>query len=149
MLLSELILMCGMFFGMVVAMMYRAKYIRILSQKKSSEVRIGQIAEHFTPFLSEFNHDPKQARFIGMPVDFIVFEDDGIYIVEVKTGNARLSTSQNKYKKLVEEGKVFWEEVKIQAGGVKAFSTFKLDTTTGRFSSTEPNASAAPRSENS
>jgi len=114
-------------------MIYRNKYIRILSQKKSSEVRIGQIAEHFTPFLSQFNHDPKQARFIGMPVDFIVFEDDGIFIVEVKTGKARLSTSQNKYKKLVEEGKVYWEEIKIQQDGVKTSSNFKLDTTTGRY----------------
>jgi hypothetical protein len=122
-------------FAMFMSIVYRQKYSRILSQKKSSEVRIGQIAEHFSPFLNQFNHDPKQARFIGMPIDFVVFEDTGIYFVEIKTGAARLSTNQNKYKKLVEEGKIFWEEIKIQPDGVKTTSTYKLDTVTGRYNS--------------
>jgi len=132
MLLSDLILGLVVLFCVSVSVMYKQKYSRILSQKKSSEVRLGQIAEQLTPFLNQFNHDPKQARFIGMPIDLIVFEDHGIFFVEVKTGNARLSNNQSKYKKLVEEGKVFWEEIQIKPDGVKV-TTFKLAPDTGRF----------------
>ena len=146
MLLSELIMMLTVVFCAIMLMAYKFKYSKILSQKKSSEVRLGQIAEHLSPFLTQFNHDPKQARFLGNPLDFVVFEDDGIYFVEVKTGASRLSTGQNKYKKLIEEGKVYFEEIKIQTDGVKTTSTYALDTTTGRFQTKKPNHANSPKS---
>jgi predicted Holliday junction resolvase-like endonuclease len=49
---------------------------KLLSQKKSSETRTGQIAEHFAPLLKEFKYDRKQARFLATPIDFIIFEEE-------------------------------------------------------------------------
>jgi predicted Holliday junction resolvase-like endonuclease len=86
---------------------------KILSQKKSSEVRLGQISEHLAPFLLNFKHDPKKAHFLGMPIDYIVFEEDNIIFLEIKSGEAHLSKTQQQIKKLVEDKKVVWEVMRI------------------------------------
>lgn len=89
------------------------QYDELLSSKKSSEVRLGQISEQLAPFLKNFNHDPKKAHFIGNPIDYIVFEEDGVTMVEVKSGKSKLSKGQQDIKKLIEEGKVKFEEIRI------------------------------------
>lgn len=86
----------------------------ILSQKKSSETRTGQIAEQLAPFLVDFPYNPKQAHFLGMPIDYIVFADDKVVFLEVKSGNAQLSSRQRQIKALVEQGKVEWAEFRIK-----------------------------------
>jgi len=47
--------------------------------KKSKAVVAGKVAEQIVPFLPEFKYNPKDARFIGSPIDFIVFDglDEG------------------------------------------------------------------------
>ena len=87
---------------------------KILSQKKSSEVLTGHIAEKVAPFLTDFKHDPQQAIFLGQPIDYLVFKDDEIVFVEIKSGKARLTKKQRNIKKLIEENKVNWEEIRIQ-----------------------------------
>lgn len=87
---------------------------KILSQKKSSEVITGQIAETLTPFLSHFKHDPQNSIFLGQPIDYLVFEEDEIIFVEIKSGNARLSKKQRRIKDLVKSKKVTWEEIRIK-----------------------------------
>ena len=64
---------------------------KILSQKKSSEVRLGQISEHFAPLLKDFPYDSKNVRFLGSPIDFVIFDLDNnrIIFMEFKTGNSR------------------------------------------------------------
>lgn len=89
------------------------KNIRILSQKKSSEVRLGQISEQLVPFLSVFKFYPKRAHFIGQPIDYVVFEDDAVTFVEVKSGGAQLTSTQKLIKKLIQDGKVRWEEIRV------------------------------------
>ena len=42
--------------------------------KKSKAVVAGKVAEQIVPFLPEFKYNPKDARFIGSPIDFIVFD---------------------------------------------------------------------------
>tara|TARA_Y100000593_G_C4306314_1_gene335956 strand:+ start:1372 stop:1731 length:360 start_codon:yes stop_codon:yes gene_type:complete len=90
------------------------QYKKLKSQKKSSEVRIGQIAEHFAPLLKDFKYDRKQARFLATPIDFIVFEEEEIVFLEVKTGNSQLNANQRRVKKQVEEKKVRWETLRIK-----------------------------------
>jgi predicted Holliday junction resolvase-like endonuclease len=92
----------------------QSAYNTLLSQKKSSEVRLGQITEHLAPFLKDFPFNPKKAHFIGNPIDLIVFEDDKIVIVEVKSGGSKLSDSQKKIKSLVEEKKIEWYEHRVE-----------------------------------
>jgi len=89
------------------------KYIKLLSQKKSSEVRLGQISENLAPFLKDFKYDPKEAHFIGMPIDYIIFKEDEVVFLEVKSGQSRLSSKQSNIKRLIQEGKVGWDEMRI------------------------------------
>lgn len=93
----------------------------ILSQKKSSETRIGQMTEHLVPFLDAFPYDPKNAHFMGQPIDFVVFDyDDGkIVFVEVKTGNAKESARQKLIKNIIKNGRVYYEKIRINPKGVK------------------------------
>ena len=88
-------------------------YIKLLSQKKSSEVRLGQISEQIAPFLKGFSYDPKNCKFLGQPIDLISFEPDKIVFIEVKTGHSQLSTKQKLIKDLIENKQVFWDEFRI------------------------------------
>lgn len=85
----------------------------ILSQKKSSEIRTGNIVESLAPLLME-NHDPKRLRWLGFPIDFIAFDENRITFIEVKSGKSQLSHSQKRVRNLIKQGRVFWEEVRIK-----------------------------------
>lgn len=86
---------------------------KLLSQKKRSEIRVGQIAEHFVPLLKEFKYNRKQARFLASPIDFIVFEEDEIIFMEVKTGKSQLNKNQRRIRDQVENKQVRWEVLRI------------------------------------
>lgn len=88
--------------------------MKLLSQKKSSEVRVGQIVEQLAPFLENFKYDPKKIKFIGMPIDYIYFGDDEIVVIEIKSGNSQLSTIQKNIKDLVDNKKIRWEVYRIK-----------------------------------
>lgn len=82
---------------------------------KSRAVLGGKFTEQLVPYLPDFKYDPTEARFIGSPIDLLVFPGLAqgapreIVIVEVKTGNSQLSTVENKIRELVESGMVRWE----------------------------------------
>lgn len=82
------------------------QYKKLLSQKKSSEVRTGKIAEQISPFLSDYPLEPKTARFIGDPIDFVHFDEDKVTFVEVKSGKSQLSTKQRRIRDMIKAGKV-------------------------------------------
>ena len=84
----------------------KEKNAKVLSQRKSSEVRLGKIGENMAPFFTDWPYDPNGFRFLGNPIDGIQFNDDEIVLVEIKTGKARLTNSQKRAKELVKEGKV-------------------------------------------
>ena len=86
---------------------------KVLSQKKSGEVRLGHIAEKLAPFLEDFTYDPANASFLGQPIDYVVFEDEEVVFVEIKSGNARLSPKQKHIKELIENKCVTWKEIRI------------------------------------
>ncbi len=90
----------------------------ILSQKKSSEVRLGKISESLAPILDDFPIDPKKAGtstvFLGQPVDFIHFDPErGIVLIEVKSGNSKLSPTQKRIKELVKAQQIEWLEFRV------------------------------------
>ena len=89
-------------------------YNKLLSQKKSSEVRLGQISENLAPFLKDFKYNPKETHFIGMPIDYIIFEEDKIIFLEIKSGKSQLSTKQRNIRNLIKDGKVEWDEMRIE-----------------------------------
>ena len=85
-----------------------------LSQKKSSEVRLGQIAEKLAPFLEDFPYSPEDATFLGQPIDYIIFDDDSIVFLEIKTGKSQLSAKQRHIRDLVKNKYVEWKEIRIK-----------------------------------
>ncbi|MGY5863662.1 MAG: Holliday junction resolvase-like protein [Candidatus Thorarchaeota archaeon] len=93
---------------------------------RSRYVIKGKIAEHMVPMYREvFNHDPSDARFIGAPIDYLIFDgytavkdgnsDEPITVVlaDIKTGNAKLNRTERKIKEAVEAGRVRWETIRL------------------------------------
>lgn len=88
---------------------------KLLSQKKSSEVRLGQISEHFAPLLKDFPYDSKNVRFLGSPIDFVVFDLDNnrIIFIEFKTGNAKETAKQRQVRDIIKAGNVTYEVMRV------------------------------------
>lgn len=87
---------------------------RMLSLKKSAEVRLGKIGENMAPFMRGWPYDANNFRFLGHPVDGIQFTDDEIIFIEIKTGKSRLSKSQKRAQNIIRKGHV-------------SFATFRVD----------------------
>jgi predicted Holliday junction resolvase-like endonuclease len=83
-----------------------AQYKKLIGQKKSSEVRTGKIAEQIAPFLEDYPKNPRTARFIGDPIDFVHFDEEMVTFVEVKSGKSQLSKKQRNIRDLIKDGKV-------------------------------------------
>lgn len=87
---------------------------KVVSQKKSGEVRLGHIAETLAPFLDQFDFDPENCTFLGKPIDYISFGDDEITFIEVKSGNSQLNKKQRYIRDQVKAKLVNWKEVRIK-----------------------------------
>lgn len=87
---------------------------KVISQKKSSEVRLGGIAETLAPFLDQFEFDPEKCTFLGKPIDYISFGDEEITLIEVKSGKSKLNAKQRHIKDLVKSNLVSWKEIRIE-----------------------------------
>jgi predicted Holliday junction resolvase-like endonuclease len=90
--------------------------IRREAVTQSRAVLGGKFVEQLTPYLPQFRYDPTEARFIGNPIDLIVFpglatgEPKEIVIMEIKSGqNCQLTLVERKIRQLVEDGMVRWE----------------------------------------
>lgn len=100
----------------------KEKEIREDAIAKSQAVTMGKVTEHFIPFLPEFDYNPQDARFIGSPVDFVVFDglSEGdlrqVVFMEVKSGKAALSTRERWIRDAVREGRVLWQQVRTKGG---------------------------------
>ena len=88
--------------------------------ERSKAVITGKVSEQIAPYLPEFEFNPKDARFIGSPIDFVVFDglDEGevrkIVFVEVKAGNSNLSKREKLIKDVVDNKKIEWKLCRIQ-----------------------------------
>ena len=93
---------------------------------RSRYVIKGKIAEHMVPMVPEvFKHNPSDARFIGAPIDYLIFDgytavkDDNsdepitVVLADIKTGNAKLNRTERKIKEAVEKGRVRWETIHL------------------------------------
>ena len=86
---------------------------------KSRAVLGGQFSEQLAPYLPNFNYLPTECRFLGKPVDFIVFKgmDERnitvVVFVEAKSGKSKLSPQEKSLKEAIEKKKVRWEEYRI------------------------------------
>ena len=86
---------------------------KVVSQKKSSEVRLGSIAETLAPFLDQFEFDRK-LHLLGKPIDYISFGDDEITFIEVKSGKSQLNSKQRYIRDQIKAKLVSWKEIRIK-----------------------------------
>jgi predicted Holliday junction resolvase-like endonuclease len=98
--------------------------IRKDSVNRSRSTLKGKIAEQMAPVLPDFCYTPSDARFIGSPVDYIIFDgltrvaddkEDEIQIVfmDVKKGNGTLTRTQRLIRQAVEKKSVTWKTMRI------------------------------------
>ncbi len=89
---------------------------------RSRSVLKGKISEHMAPFTDDFDYQASDARFLGSPVDYVIFdgysedaEDIKVVIGDVKTGDSSdLTAVQKKIKKALEKGNIKWETFRIE-----------------------------------
>ena len=99
------------------------KGIREDAIKRSEAVIQGKVTEHLIPFFPDFKYNPKDARFMGTPVDIVVFDglSEGemrkVVFVEVKTGKtANLSSRERLVRNCVESKNVAYEIIHHKSG---------------------------------
>lgn len=89
--------------------------------RRSRGVLGGRAAEQLAPLLPEFESrfDASEARFLGAPVDYVVFDGLGagelreIVLVEVKTGRSRQNANELEVELAVREGRVRYELLRL------------------------------------
>jgi predicted Holliday junction resolvase-like endonuclease len=99
--------------------------IRKDSVNRSRSTLKGRISEQMAPLLPEFPFASADARFIGNPIDFVVFDgytnakDEkgdviSVVLVEVKKGKGKLTRVESLIKKAVEEGRISWKTIVLK-----------------------------------
>ncbi len=94
-------------------------YFRQDAIARSQAAIVGKVTEHLIPYMPVFPYNPKDARFVGSPVDIIVFDgcDEGalreIVFVEVKTGSSSLSPRQRQIRDAIIAKRVSWRELRL------------------------------------
>ncbi len=79
---------------------------------RSKRVIIGTTYEKLVPFEKDFPFNPRDMRFLGNPIDYVVFDGlsedalDRIVFLEIKTGKSRLTKRQRMIAQVVREGEV-------------------------------------------
>jgi len=88
--------------------------------KQSRAVLGGLVSEQIAPLLPDFPFDPGDCRFIGKPVDFIVFSGmngqniSEVIFLEVKSGTSRsLNQQERRLREAVEAGRVRWVQFNV------------------------------------
>jgi predicted Holliday junction resolvase-like endonuclease len=93
--------------------------IRADAIKRSSAVVSGKVVEHLVPYFGVFPYNPQDARFLGAPVDIVVFDglSEGelrqIIFIEVKTNTSTLSTRERRVRDVIQARNVTWQELRI------------------------------------
>src|SRR5712692_1713138 len=94
----------------------RIKGIREDAIQKSQAVTLGKVTEHLVPYLPGFEFDPRDVRFLGTPIDLIVFDGlcngsvKRVVFVEVKTGRSSLTPRERFVREAVAANRVEWLE---------------------------------------
>jgi predicted Holliday junction resolvase-like endonuclease len=86
---------------------------------RSTSVIRGNVSEQLLPFMDAFPYDPRDCRFIGAPIDLIVFNGlygDGlteIVFLEVKTGESSLNVRERAVRDAIRDKMIRWEQVRL------------------------------------
>jgi predicted Holliday junction resolvase-like endonuclease len=92
-----------------------------LARKGSRASLAGKTAEQWAPYLDGFPGAVNEARFLGAPIDYIVFRGlaDGevseVVFVEVKSGRGKLSRAERSLRDCVRDKRVSWAEHRVES----------------------------------
>ena len=95
------------------------KRIRQDAAERSGKALSGKYLEKFVPFLDRFGYDPHDVRWIGDPVDLVIFDGQSagatkkIVFCEVKSGKSEMTTRQKEIKNVIKGCAVAFEEFRV------------------------------------
>lgn len=105
-------------------------YARQQSTAQSRAVLKGKMAEQMAPLLPGFGYWPADARFLGDPIDYVIFngystcqdgtgedEDLEVVVLDIKQGKSSLTAGQRQIARAVEAGRVRFEVVRVYEDG--------------------------------
>ena len=123
----------GIAFGFLLAWGYlqfwKAQYtqrIRDDAVQRSQAITAGKVHEQLIPYLPVFPYNPKDVRFLGSPVDLVVFDGlaagcvERIVFLEVKTGGAVLTHRERSVRDAIQDGAVEWAELRLRPAATGA-----------------------------
>lgn len=118
-------LIIGLLLGFIHLLIWKARHTSAIRQDavaRSQAVTVGKVSEQLVPLLPGFTFNPKDVRFLGSPVDLVVFDglNDGdvrqVVFIEVKTGAAALSSRERQVRDAILEKRVRWDELRLTRG---------------------------------
>jgi len=87
---------------------------------RSEAISKGKQVEHFVAFMTGFEYAPRDARFLGSPIDLVVFDGlaDGnvkeVVFVEIKSGKSQLTKREQLVKDAIEQKRVSWKQIRLE-----------------------------------
>ncbi len=115
-LIIALVYMLWKYFELKGRMRGEREQIREDAIKQSEVVIRAKVTEHLMPYFPDFRYNPKDVRFVGSPIDLVVFDGlaEGnlkkVAFIEVKTGkDADLSVREKDVKKCIDNRAVTFE----------------------------------------
>ena len=112
----------GLLLAWVYFLIWKVRYttsIREDAVQRSQAVTAGKVHEQLIPYLPAFPFNPKDVRFLGSPIDLVVFDGlaEGrvrrIVFLEVKTGAAGLSSRERCVRDVIQAREVEWAELRV------------------------------------
>ncbi len=121
-------LVVGVAMGLLLAWVYvltwKARYTATIREdaiQRSQAITAGKIHEQLIPYLPAFPYNPKDVRFLGSPVDLVIFDglSEGklrqIVFLEIKTGGSTLTHRERLVRDVVQAGSVEWDEIRLRS----------------------------------
>lgn len=111
----------GLVAALVAFLLWRATAVRAIREdavRRSAAVIAGRVHEQLVPYLPGFDFNPKDARFLGSPVDLVVFDGlaagrvERVVFLEIKTGGGTLTAREREVRDAVRERRVEWLELR-------------------------------------
>ena len=112
----------GLLAAWVYVLLWKARYTAIIREdavQRSQAVTAGKVHEQLIPYLPAFPYNPKDVRFLGSPIDLVVFDGlaEGrvrrIVFLEVKTGRSGLTSRERGVRDVIQARDVEWVELRV------------------------------------
>ncbi len=87
--------------------------------KRSKSILAGQFIEVIAPFFPNFPYNPKDLKFLGSPIDYIVFDGltngklKEVIFLEIKSGKSKLNDNEKQLKNIIDKKAISYKEYRI------------------------------------